>query len=176
MIYVTHDQIEALTLADRVAVMRGGTVQQLDAPQTIYNKPKNLYVAGFIGSPSMNFLRGAIEGAGAKSKFVIGAISVPLHSYKADEELTARAAVLGVRPEHIRINGPAEDGASENIPATVDIVEPMGADTLIWLTVEGQTMSARVESNERYEPGQKVKVRFRMNLASMFDAETTNRI
>jgi multiple sugar transport system ATP-binding protein len=176
MIYVTHDQIEALTLADRVAVMKGGTVQQLDAPQTIYNKPKNLYVAGFIGSPSMNFLKGAIEGAGAKAKFVIGAISVPLKSYKADEELTARKAVLGVRPEHIRINGPAEEGATDTILATVDIVEPMGADTLIWLTVEGQTMSARVESNERYEPGQKVKVRFRMNLASLFDDATTNRI
>ncbi len=176
MIYVTHDQIEALTLADRVAVMRGGTIQQLDAPQTIYNKPNNLYVAGFIGSPSMNFLKGAIEGAGVKSKFVIGNISVPLKSYKADSDLTARAAVLGVRPEHIRINGPAEDGTTDAIPATVDIVEPMGADTLIWLTVEGQTMSARVESNEHYVPGQKVKVRFRMNLASVFDEATTNRI
>ena len=176
MIYVTHDQIEALTLADRVAVMKGGTVQQLDAPQTIYSKPNNLYVAGFLGSPSMNFLKGAIEGAGAKAKFVIGNISVPLKAYQSDQELTARKAVLGVRPEHIRINGPAEEGATDAIPATVDIVEPMGADTLIWLNVEGQTMSARVESNEHYEPGQKVKVRFRMNLASVFDDETTNRI
>ena len=176
MIYVTHDQIEALTLADRVAVMKGGTVQQLDAPQTIYNKPKNLYVAGFLGSPSMNFLKGAIEGSGDNAKFVLGAISVPLKAYKADEVLSPRKAVLGVRPEHIRINGAAEDGATETIPATVDIVEPMGADSLIWLNVEGQTMSARVESNEHYEPGQKVKVRFRMNLASVFDDETTNRI
>jgi multiple sugar transport system ATP-binding protein len=176
MIYVTHDQIEALTLADRVAVMKGGTVQQLDAPQTIYNKPKNLYVAGFIGSPSMNFLKGDIDGAGAKAKFVIGNISVPLKAYKADEELTARKAVLGVRPEHIRINGPAEDGATDAIPATVDIVEPMGADSLIWLNVEGQTMSSRVESNERYEPGQKVKVRFRMNLASVFDEASGDRL
>ncbi len=176
MIYVTHDQIEALTLADRVAVMRGGTIQQLDAPQTIYNKPKNLYVAGFIGSPSMNFLKGAIEGSGKKAVFKLGDISVPLKDYKADVELKPGAAVLGVRPEHIRIDGGAEEGASLPLNAVVDIVEPMGADTLIWLNVEGQTMSARVESNEVFTPGQKVKVRLRINLASVFDEATTDRL
>ena len=176
MIYVTHDQIEALTLADRVAVMRGGTIQQLDAPQTIYNKPKNLYVAGFIGSPSMNFLKGAIDGTGKKSVFKLGDISVPLKDYKADVELKPGAAILGVRPEHIRIDGGAEEGASAPLNAVVDIVEPMGADTLIWLNVEGQTMSARVESNETFIPGQKVKVRFRINLASVFDEATTDRL
>jgi multiple sugar transport system ATP-binding protein len=176
MIYVTHDQIEALTLADRVAVMKGGTIQQLDAPQTIYNKPKNLYVAGFIGSPSMNFLKGAIMGEGDKANFKFGSMSIPLKAYQADEPLTTRPAVLGVRPEHIRLDGAAEEGTTAPIVAIVDIVEPMGADTLIWLKVEGQTMSARVESNEQFVPGQKVKVRFRMNLASIFDEATTNRI
>ncbi len=176
MIYVTHDQIEALTLADRVAVMRGGTIQQLDAPQTIYNKPNNLYVAGFIGSPSMNFLKGNIEGAGAKAAFKLGTLSIPLKSYHADAPLIAKAATLGVRPEHIRVNGGAEEGATAEYPAVVDIVEPMGADTLIWLKVEGQTISARVESNESFVPGQKVKVRFRINLASIFDEATTDRI
>ena len=176
MIYVTHDQIEALTLADRVAVMRGGTIQQLDAPQTIYNKPKNLYVAGFIGSPSMNFLKGNIEGAGAKAAFKLGTLSIPLKSYQADEPLSAKAATLGVRPEHIRVNSGAEEGATAEYPAVVDIVEPMGADTLIWLKVEGQSISARVESNEKFTPGQNVKVRFRINLASIFDEATTDRI
>ncbi len=176
MIYVTHDQIEALTLADRVAVMRGGTIQQLDAPQTIYNKPKNLYVAGFIGSPSMNFLKGEIDGSGAGARFKLGNLSVPLSAYVADAPLTARKAILGVRPEHIRINGEAETGATAEVPATVDIVEPMGADTLIWLTVEGQSMSARVESSERYSPGEKVKIRFRVNLASVFDEATGDRL
>jgi multiple sugar transport system ATP-binding protein len=176
MIYVTHDQIEALTLADRVAVMRGGTIQQLDAPQTIYNKPKNLYVAGFIGSPSMNFLKGEILGDGAKASFKLGSLSIPLKSYQADAPLSAKAATLGVRPEHIRVNGGAEEGATAEYPAIVDIVEPMGADTLIWLKVEGQTISARVESNEKFIPGQKVKVRFRINLASIFDEATTDRI
>lgn len=176
MIYVTHDQIEALTLADRVAVMRGGTIQQLDAPQTIYNKPNNLYVAGFIGSPSMNFLKGDIEGAGAKAAFKLGTLSIPLKSYQADAPLGPKAATLGVRPEHIRVNGGAEEGATAEYPAVVDIVEPMGADTLIWLKVEGQTISARVESNEKFTPGQNVKVRFRINLASIFDEATTDRI
>jgi multiple sugar transport system ATP-binding protein len=176
MIYVTHDQIEALTLADRVAVMRGGTIQQLDAPQTIYNKPQNLYVAGFIGSPSMNFLKGAVEGTASNARFKLGSLTIPLASYLADTPLNARQATLGVRPEHIRINGDAEAGATDAIPATVDIVEPMGADTLIWLTVEGQSMSARVESSEHYTPGEKVNVRFRVNLASVFDEATGDRL
>ena len=176
MIYVTHDQIEALTLADRVAIMKGGTVQQLDAPQTIYNKPRNLYVAGFIGSPSMNFLKGAIEGSGADAIFKFGGLKMPLKAYGAEAALSARPAILGVRPEHIRINGVDEDGATEAIPAVVDIVEPMGADTLIWLSLEGQTISARVESNEHFQPGQKVKARFRIGLASVFDEATGERL
>jgi multiple sugar transport system ATP-binding protein len=176
MIYVTHDQIEALTLADRVAIMKGGTIQQLDAPQTIYNKPKNLYVAGFIGSPSMNFIKGYIEGAGAKAMFHFGDVKVPLKDYKADEPVSAKAAILGVRPEHIRIDGGAEDGATAPINAVVELVEPMGADSLVWLKIAEQTISARVESAMQVVPGQKVKLRFRMNLASVFDEATTNRI
>jgi multiple sugar transport system ATP-binding protein len=176
MIYVTHDQIEALTLADRIAVMKGGTIQQLDDPLTIYNKPRNLYVAGFIGSPSMNFLKGAVEGSGKTAAFRLGGGKIALKDYASAAPLKAAAAVLGVRPEHIRVDGGKEPGTSDTFKAVVDIVEPMGSDSLVWLKVEGQPLSARVESNRHFDPGQKVDVRFRINLASLFDEASGERL
>ena len=103
MIYVTHDQIEALTLADRVAVMKGGTIQQLDNPMTIYNRPKNLYVAGFIGSPSMNFLKGEISGSGKSVAVKVRGVTVPLAGYVMERATQdGQKVIFGVRPEHIR--------------------------------------------------------------------------
>ena len=171
MIYVTHDQIEALTLADRIAVMKGGTIQQLDDPLTIYNKPKNRYVAGFIGSPSMNFLKGRIE----KGNFVLGGGKVSLKDY-ASTGLKDDVAELGVRPEHIRVNATAQKGDSSTFDAVVDVVEPMGSDSLVWLNCEGQTLSARVESSAHYVPDQKVKLSFRISLASLFDEASGDRL
>jgi multiple sugar transport system ATP-binding protein len=176
MIYVTHDQIEAMTLADRIAVMKGGTIQQLDAPQTIYNKPKNLYVAGFIGSPSMNFLKGKIEGEGAKASFAMGKERVPLKNYKPDAPLAPRAAMLGVRPEHILLDAAASKASTDVLKATVDLVEPMGSDSLVWLKLADNLISARVESNQHFESGQKVDVRFRIGLASVFDEASGERL
>jgi multiple sugar transport system ATP-binding protein len=176
MIYVTHDQIEALTLADRIAVMKGGTIQQLDDPMTIYNKPKNRYVAGFIGSPSMNFLKADIEGSGAKAVLRLGSGKVSLKDYTPDAPLTARAVEFGVRPEHIRINAGAESGLSESFKGVVDLVEPMGSDSLVWLKVDDQVMSARVESNKTFKPDEKITVRFRVGLASLFDEATGDRV
>jgi multiple sugar transport system ATP-binding protein len=176
MIYVTHDQIEAMTLADRIAVMKGGTVQQLDAPQTIYNKPKNRYVAGFIGSPSMNFLKGRIEGEGSKAAFNIGGISIPLKDYAPDKPLSNQDAELGVRPEHILLDKAESKVTTPSYKAVVDLVEPMGSDSLVWLKFADQLMSARVESNQHFDPGQNVDVRFRIGLASIFDTATGDRI
>src|SRR5690606_22092545 len=94
MIYVTHDQIEAMTLADRIAIMRDGVIQQLDDPHTIYNRPKNLFVAGFIGSPSMNFLQGQVNNGG----FSVDSTAIPLSGYKFDRSPSAATAgILGVR-------------------------------------------------------------------------------
>jgi multiple sugar transport system ATP-binding protein len=176
MIYVTHDQIEALTLADRIAVMKGGTIQQLDDPMTIYNKPKNRYVAGFIGSPSMNFLKADIEGSGANAVLRLGSGKVSLKDYTPDAPLTARAVEFGVRPEHIRINAGAEAGLSESFKGVVDLVEPMGSDSLVWLKVDDQVMSARVESNKTFKPDEKITVRFRVGLSSLFDGITGDRV
>ena len=176
MIYVTHDQIEAMTLADRIAVMKSGAIQQLDTPMTIYNKPKNRYVAGFIGSPGMNFLKSEIEGAGAKAVLKLGAAKINLKDYTPLAPLMPKQVEFGVRPEHIRINAGAEAGLSDSFNAVVDIVEPMGSDSLVWLNLGGQTMSARVESSEQYKPGEKVKIRFRVGLASLFDEASGDRL
>lgn len=176
MIYVTHDQIEALTLADRIAIMKGGVIQQLADPNTIYNAPKNLFVAGFIGSPSMNFLKGEIASSDSGSPvFVANDISFSLEGYKSGEPLVpGRKVVLGVRPEHVKVDEPAS--SAEIHEATVDIEEPMGADNLLWLKHAGHTMSVRTAGARRFSPGTRVKLSFDMSLASVFDAQTEERI
>ena len=177
MIYVTHDQIEALTLADRIAVMKGGVIQQLDDPHVIYNEPKNLYVAGFIGSPTMNFIKGEVGGTPAAPSISIGKGKVALKSYAAKEKLNmGQAVVFGARPEHLRLNAGNEPGLSDAFDATVDLIEPMGSDSLVWLKLAGQILSARVESSQIYKPNEKITVRFRVGLASLFDAESSERL
>ena len=171
MIYVTHDQIEALTLADRIAVMKGGTIQQLDDPQTIYNKPKNLYVAGFIGSPSMNFIAAQLVD-GTTLKLEGQQLSVAEYEF-ATPSRSQRKVSFGVRPEHLRIepaNGPS------NFNAVVELVEPMGSDSLVWIKMQNQSLSVRVESSQRHYPGEKVQVTFRVGLSSIFDAESGERL
>ena len=175
MIYVTHDQIEALTLADRIAIMKNGVIQQLDDPIAIYNKPRNLFVAGFIGSPSMNFLRGELIETGGKTVFRTNGVDFLLDGYEANSPLAAgRQVVLGLRPEHIGIDQPEAD--RELHQAVVDIEEPMGADNLLWLKHAGHTMSVRIAGARRYAPGSQVRMSFDMRLASLFDAQTEDRI
>jgi multiple sugar transport system ATP-binding protein len=172
MVYVTHDQIEALTLADRIAVMRGGLIQQLDAPQVIYNRPANLFVAGFIGSPSMNFLHGeTIDGGRA---FQFGSTRIDLSDYDGGAVGARPKAILGLRPEHLDIQEHEEPGST--IPAVVEIDEPMGADSLVWLKANGTHMSVRVEVERRMKPGTPVFLKVDIAKASIFDAGTEQRI
>ncbi|MQB42855.1 ABC transporter ATP-binding protein [Rhizobium sp. ICMP 5592] len=176
MIYVTHDQIEALTLADRIAIMKNGIIMQLDDPTTIYNEPRNLFVAGFIGSPSMNFLHGELVNRDGKVAFATNDVIFSLDGYRAAEPLVAgRKVVLGARPEHIKVNEDLGPG-TETHDATVDIEEPMGADNLLWLNHAGHTMSVRINGARRFSPGSRVKLGFDMTVASLFDAQTELRI
>ena len=176
MIYVTHDQIEALTLADRIAVMKGGVIQQLDEPLTIYNRPKNLFVAGFIGSPSMNFLKGELESQDGSLAFQLGQETLRLDGYQGDGAYgSANDAILGIRPEHIKI----DDGsatASSVFDAVVDLDEPMGADSLVWLRAADQQLAIRTDSARRFSPGEQLKLSFDPALASLFDSQTERRL
>ena len=172
MVYVTHDQIEALTLADRIAVMKGGVIQQLAAPLEIYNRPSNLFVAGFIGSPSMNFLKGrTVDGGRA---FLFGATKIDLAGYDGGAVLERDQAILGVRPEHITVSTKPPTGPS--IPAEVEIDEHLWADSLLWLKAEGANMSVRVPVEGRLPAGTKVHLGLDISKASLFDAKTEQRI
>jgi multiple sugar transport system ATP-binding protein len=172
MIYVTHDQIEALTLADRIAIMRGGIIQQLDEPHTIYNRPTNLFVAGFIGSPAMNFIKGAtVEGGRA---FQSGSVKLSLAGYEGGAIMERPKAILGLRPEHIAIVDTAIPG--QTIPAVLEIDEPMGADSLVWLLVDGKQVSVRVPFEHRPQAGTNVHLKVDISKASIFDETNEQRI
>ena len=174
MIYVTHDQIEVMTLADRIAVMRGGVIQQFDTPQAIYSRPVNLFVASFIGSPGMNLIKGEIE-AGATPRFVGGGLVVPLERYEFLAGPRVGKAVIGIRPEHVALG---DQAASMPYRADVDveIVEPMGADTLVWAKLGDQNFSFRVETERALAVGDRVEIGFDPGRVSIFDAEGGERI
>jgi multiple sugar transport system ATP-binding protein len=171
MIYVTHDQIEALTLADRIAVMRGGIIQQLADPKTIYNKPANLFVAGFIGSPAMTMFRGRIVDAPDGRAFATDGITVPLAAYDGNVPAAGAEVILGVRPEHVSVRA---DG--DGMPAVIDIDEPMGSDSLLWLTLAGNPLRARASADHGFTHGQPVRVGFDIARASLFDQQSEQRL
>ncbi|MDX8500020.1 ABC transporter ATP-binding protein [Mesorhizobium sp. VK4C] len=176
MIYVTHDQIEAMTLADRIAVMKGGVIQQLDAPQTIYNRPVNRFVAGFLGSPAMNFLKGELQ-AGDAPTFKADGVSVPLgrYQFEGNSGRTAKPCVFGIRPEHIAV-GEAARAMPFTAESMVEIVDPMGSDTLVWTKLGGQILSFRVEADKTLRNGDAIRIGFDPARASLFDAETDSRL
>ncbi|MBZ9761813.1 sn-glycerol-3-phosphate ABC transporter ATP-binding protein UgpC [Mesorhizobium sp. CA8] len=174
MIYVTHDQIEAMTLADRIAVMKGGVIQQLDAPQTIYNRPVNRFVAGFLGSPAMNFVDGHLENADGGWHFLAHGLKIPLSTYNFDRQPEPGPAVFGIRPEHVSLNSGA--GWPFSAASKVEVVEPMGSDTLVWLQLAQQKFSVRVTSERTPGNDEAVTVGFDPMRASLFDAQTGNRL
>ncbi len=176
MIYVTHDQIEALTLADRIAIMLGGSVQQLDTPHAIYNHPVNKYVAGFIGSPGMNFMKGALSG-GDNPHFTIDGLNVDLSRYAFGEQgvQPTNSAWLGIRPEHVHV-GKEADGLAFTHEVEVEVVEPMGADTLVWSQLANQEFRFRVGGQKTVTPGEKLIVGFDPISASVFDGHSELRL
>jgi multiple sugar transport system ATP-binding protein len=172
MIYVTHDQIEAMTLADRIAIMKDGIIQQLDTPHNIYNRPVNLFVAGFVGSPAMNFLRGSANTGDIK----VGDISVPTTNYQfATTPSSGAGTILGVRPEHIVV-GDDSKGMPFSTKAEIEIVEPTGADTLAWTSVGGQSVTFRADAELDLRPGQTVEIGFDPGRGSFFNAESGARL
>ncbi len=180
MIYVTHDQVEAMTMGDRICVMKDGHIMQVAAPLELYNKPANLFVAGFIGSPAMNFFRGTIKQAGNVLQFVeANDKSAPI-VVTLDARLAAKAAghigkqvVFGIRPEDVQdtltVTNP-EPGRT--IEVKVEVSEPMGSETYLYLTTGASSFIARVNPTDRFDSDQKVKVTLRIENAHLFDATT----
>jgi multiple sugar transport system ATP-binding protein len=180
MIYVTHDQVEAMTMGDRICVMKDGNIMQVAAPLDLYNHPDNLFVAGFIGSPPMNFFRGTLRTAGGHVSFVEdNAAGAPL-TIALDEALAGRASahldkpvVFGVRPEAIHDSlTVAAPNPGRTADVKVEVSEPMGAETLLYLDTGATSFIARVNPTDRFDAGQKVQVTFDLAHAHIFDAAT----
>ena len=171
MIYVTHDQIEAMTLADRIAIMRGGLIQQLDSPSVIYNRPASKYVAGFIGSPEMTFFKGELRG----DQFVTGGTSISVKEYAFSGGRADGPAWFGIRPEHVE-TGDAARAMPFSIETSVDIVEPMGSDTLVWVKVAGQDLRLRMDGQAPVQTGDRIVVGFSGERAHLFDVASENRL
>ncbi len=174
MIYVTHDQVEAMTLATRIAVMRAGQIQQIDSPANVYRRPVNMFVAGFLGAPSMNFVEGRLEREGEVLWFSGATLRVDVSAYDFMRTPSAgQAAVLGVRPEHIRL-GPAP--TSSGGVATVSLVEPMGASQVVWLDAQGVALA--VDADAQFVATADGRVGFSIDAAhiSLFDPESQQRL
>lgn len=175
MIFVTHDQIEALTLADRIAVMEGGVIRQIGTPKEIYRHPQNLFVAGFIGSPGMNFFDGEVQVQGAEVRFAGRGFELALTGYEfATATPVSGKAVLGLRPEHVgtRLTGQSPFRASSPIVS----VEPMGAETLLWGRLGEDPLSIRVDTLQGFDEAPHIAFEIDPALVSVFDAATGQRL
>jgi len=176
-IYVTHDQTEAMTMGTRIVVMKDGFIQQVDSPIELYERPTNMFVAGFIGSPQMNFFNGVLEKDGEDVYAVIGDSKLKLPHGKASAEsikdYMGKEVVFGVRPEHIHDEETFLANAPEGvIDAFVDVTEMMGAETYLYLIINGVKTVARVNARSTAKAGDNVKVAFDLNKLHIFDKDT----
>ncbi len=180
MIYVTHDQIEAMTMGDRIVVMKDGVVQQIDAPLKLYNHPVNLFVAGFLGSPPMNFITGKLKDApdGVIFKEISGGvIECKFTDKPAAKEFVGKDVVLGIRPENLEVITDTNRPVVCRFQAIVDIVEPMGAETNIYLQTGAHTAISRTETAiDHSEVGHRLQFEINTAKAHLFDPVTTQRI
>ncbi len=168
IVYVTHDQIEAMTMADRIVVMHDGIVEQVGAPLELYDRPANVFVAGFIGSPAMNFLPGRIRSNGSATFVGDGGVEIPLGG-GAPPASDGRPITLGIRPEHFRV---ADDGT----PVEVVVVEPTGSETLLAVKAGGREMTCLFRERVLPKPGETIRIRPDPSLVHAFDGETGQRI
>jgi multiple sugar transport system ATP-binding protein len=166
-VYVTHDQIEAMTMADRIVVMHDGVIEQVGAPLELYDRPQNLFVAGFIGSPAMNFLKGAIRANGSLEFEGTDGVRLPLASAPSGSD--GRAVVYGVRPEHFVI---ADDGAD----AQVQVIEPTGSELQVVAKLGGEDIIAVFRERHAFKPGDTIRLKPDPRLVHLFDEPTGQRL
>lgn len=164
--YVTHDQIEAMTMGQRIAVMRDGVIQQLDPPNGLYKKPVNVFVAGFIGTPSMNFITAVVDGRHVSGK----GFSLLLDDTKREAIGERREVLVGIRPEHLHS---ATAGAPDlQFTGTIEVVEPVGSFTMIQVRVGDTVLTAQIESSEPAKIGDSIVLTCQSNQIYLFDPQT----
>lgn len=182
IVYVTHDQIEAMTLATKIAVLKDGVLQQVGTPAEIYNRPANMFVADFMGSPSMNLVPARIERHGNEAKVTISTNGAPIAlPIPADEALSARAGqeiVFGIRPEALT----DPDGADRTsmllaeADCAIEVVEPAGSDTFAVTQLGGREVTARLRADANVQPGETARLSFNLSKAVFFDPQSEVRI
>ncbi|HIR56123.1 MAG TPA: sn-glycerol-3-phosphate ABC transporter ATP-binding protein UgpC [Candidatus Gallacutalibacter pullicola] len=185
-IYVTHDQTEAMTMGDRIVVMKDGFIQQVDTPQNLYELPVNEFVAGFMGSPQMNFVDSTLDKKGDTYYVNFGKASVPIPASKVsgnkveNVDLSAyvgKEVVLGIRPEDVSDNPEDLEKMPDSIvDADVEVTELMGAETYLYLNCEGNALTARVDPTSTVKSGDKAKITLDMSKCHLFDKETEKTI
>ncbi len=182
MIYVTHDQVEAMTMGSRIAVMQGGLLQQNEPPLTLYHNPKNLFVAGFLGSPPMNFINGTLTSDSERLIFKEMAGGVIQCAFREKDRpslkpYVGKEVILGVRPEDIELSQAGRDPGEVHFQAVVDVVEPMGAETNFYLQTGNHTVICRSQSIvDHRETGHRLQFQFKSAKSHVFDPVTTERI
>ncbi len=183
IVYVTHDQIEAMTLGSRIAVMHGGEIRQFGPPQEIYDEPADLFVAGFIGSPSMNFIRTEVVERGGdiavQLKTASGAFALSVPGQQAAlRPWIGKSVILGLRPEQISAGGNGQTAGSkvQEQRLTIDLVEPTGPDTLLFTQISDATVCARVRPEHACRAGETMALAFDLSKAVFFDPQSEKRL
>ncbi|WP_146449153.1 ABC transporter ATP-binding protein [Vibrio kanaloae] len=180
IVYVTHDQIEAMTLADRIAVMKDGELQQLGTPQEIYTKPNNMFVAGFMGSPSMNFIKTMVDLDEEQNPIikVVGTADQEHHIRlpQSMRDQDGKELVIGLRPEHITEQEGDDVSASTKLDLQLEVLEPTGPDTIAMVKVNDQEVACRLSPEFEVSVGQMAPLHFDLSKAVFFDAQTEARI
>ena len=176
-VYVTHDQVEAMTMATRIVVMKDGLIQQVDTPQTLYDKPVNIFVAGFIGTPPMNFINGTLTKDGGDMYFNFEGCSIKLGAEKANDPALAdyigKEVVLGIRPEGLHDDALNLETYKESVlDAYVDVTELMGAEIYLYLKIGETNLISRVSSRSKSRAGDTVKIAFDTSRIHIFDKDT----
>ncbi|MEI6802651.1 MAG: ABC transporter ATP-binding protein [Burkholderiales bacterium] len=171
MIYVTHDQVEAMTLASRIVIMRSGKIQQIGAPSEVYERPGNLFVAGFIGAPCMNFLHGVLRSDHIGYSLACSGVALDIESYGfLAPPVNEMGVILGIRPEDLRIH---EGGA---LRAIVSLIEPMGAHYVVWLDFGGNPLSCIIAGALHFKVDAEVQFSIDVGRISLFDRESEQRL
>jgi multiple sugar transport system ATP-binding protein len=181
IIYVTHDQTEAMTLGTRIVVMKDGVIQQVDTPQNLYDKPQNLFVAGFMGSPQMNFLDATVKVKGDVAYLEVGGKSIPLPPAKSkkliDGGYDEKVVTFGIRPEDVYDSEMFIENSPQSVfESTIRVYELLGAEVYLYFDLAEFPITARVDSRTTARPGDTVKFAFDVEKIHIFDKETEQTI
>ncbi|UHS63731.1 sn-glycerol-3-phosphate ABC transporter ATP-binding protein UgpC [Agrobacterium vaccinii] len=171
IIYVTHDQVEAMTLADRIVILKGGEIEQVGTPDEVYNQPASVFVGGFVGSPAMNFAKARVDGG---NLVFSNGDSLPVSAIRSSGQVGAingRNVTVGIRPEHF-----SADASQVLLTCQVQVVEPLGSDTLVHFAIGGETLTARMPPETRIKAGETLKIGVDPAKIHLFDAETERAI